>query len=291
MKKDKIKPKEIIKYTIPALVVSFFFIMQKTIQRPKPIEKEQIVSGAKNKNRLLDIPYLNELPIRLPITKKQKQLVKTIIYETRKIVDLKIAYNKFLNIWVNGFRRFGSTERSLYEILKDDAEQIKHGKSENAWTKKATFYPFRKVDNVVDSAKFQVITDYKNAIIEIRGFDKKSAQNLSYEMEFNSRDIMQHVYLSIVSFLRSRSRAKNISELLQKVEVPVVMPDIRSITNVFRKIKSELNEWLRKQKMSLTSDIGYISENILKLDREIDNHIFNLYSLRNNEKKLILEIV
>jgi len=239
-------------------------------------------------NLRLDIPYLNQLPVKLSQSEKETKLANNIVKLTSKIVALKTARQKYIEIWNEGFKRFNKVDRTLHEILNNDAELIKHGKSKDSWTNKVTFYPFQNDKQLENFNQIKAIGDAKKSVIKIYGIHEDNRSNLIYEIVFNDKNLMQHVYFSIISALKSGVRIRNLGELFKKTSVPIVPPDIKTMQNIFEKIKSEFVDWLRHEKITeVKPEIAQIDQDIVFLDSEINNLVFALYRLNRDEVKLV----
>jgi archaellum component FlaC len=71
--------------------------------------------------------------------------------------------------------------------------------------------------------------------------------------------------------------------------VPIILLDIKSTQNVFKKIEREFINWQKKKKISgVKSDIGQIDNKICELDSKIDDLVFSLYNLKKNEIRIIM---
>ena len=141
---------------------------------------------------------------------------------------------------------------------------------------------------------FKIVGDSTNPLFRIYGLDENNKEELIYEIKFNNRDLMLHVYFSIFSLLNSRIKVRNLLEFLNKATIPVVMPNIWEYTpNILKKAKQEFQKWLSKEKikdkMIRDADIIKIDNDIKEIDANIDALVFKLYGLAKDEVKVVLD--
>ena len=141
--------------------------------------------------------------------------------------------------------------------------------------------------------KLEVIGDYTYPILRIYGLEGKN-EEMVYEMTFRNRDLMLHVYSSLVNALESKAKIKTLAELLAKTTVPVIK-EVNKTTaeltpNILRKAEEELEEWKNKEVLKdVELDIVRISNEIEDVDARIDALVFELYGLDRKEVVTVLE--
>jgi len=147
-----------------------------------------------------DIPYLHQLPIVASLGKSSKD--KRLLFErvkasTTQIIKLKQARGKFIDLWCTWATRLKTQENSLYQILINDRESIRRGDFDKAWVSKVAFYPDSENDILQrEFEKFKIVGDTEKPNLRVYGLLEQNREELVYEMEFSSRELMLHVYIS-----------------------------------------------------------------------------------------------
>jgi uncharacterized coiled-coil protein SlyX len=171
---------------------------------------------------------------------------------------------------------------------------VKTGKFDKAWTSKVTFYPTKNemLDTVFND--FRIIGQVSKHTIEIHGSNENNKEQLIYEMEFNNRDLMLHVYCSLLKALQSKVKIETLSQFLTKTKVPIIKEVNKSsnqlIPNIMRKVKDEFESWLQKEKIEgIEADIVKIDNEIEDIEAKIDALVFKLYELNEDEIKIVFD--
>ena len=140
---------------------------------------------------------------------------------------------------------------------------------------------------------FKIRGENDRHIIRIYGLDENSKEELIYEMEFNNRELMLHVYHSLLQTLESRLKIKNLPQLFAKTKIPIITGLDRSIneltSNILKKTEDEFKKWLKEEKIQdVEPDIVKIENQIEDIEARIDALVFRLYSLNENEVNVVL---
>ena len=234
--------------------------------------------------------FSGKLPIKLPRTKEEKAMAKNIEKLVERICSLKKARYVLLNIWCEWSTKLKNSEISLLDILTQDKENMQAGKFEKCWTTKITFFP-EDNQGIINKQfyKFKVRGSTQISNLEIYGVDENNEEELVYQIEFNDRNLMLHVYLSILALLESRLKIKSLVDLLKKTTIPIVKPDVITNTaNIMKKVKREFKKSLEGEK-SLTCDIVAIDNEIEDLEAQIDALVFKLYGLNEEEINTVIQ--
>lgn len=235
--------------------------------------------------------YLNNLPIKMVTDTNQQNKIETIVNQIR---ILKKAYYKFLESWTEWCIQLKNNEYSLEKILADDARFIKTGKFQKAWTSKVTFYPTDLKTPKKIFKGFKIRGEYKRNLLAIYGLHENDEEELVYEMEFDNRDLMLHVYCSLLEALQSRAKIKTFYHLLTKTTIPIIKEVNRGSNeltpNIIKKVRNEFEDWLRQNKIeNVETDIVKIDNEIEDLEAKIDALVFKLYGLEENEIKVVFD--
>jgi type I restriction-modification system DNA methylase subunit len=239
-------------------------------------------------------PHLRQMHIlSLPI-KDLGTLERIITERVKNLIALKMRYVKLLDIWRDWCTRLKNSEVSLYEILSEDVKFMKTGRFDRAYTSKATFYPTeREIPNTIFS-DFKIIGETDRNIIKIMGLDENNREKLVYKMEIENRDLMLHIYCSLLEAVQSKSKINNLSQLFAKTIIPVIKEANKSpkelIPNIIKKVKSEFEVWSGQNNIkNVEADIVKISNEIEDLEAKIDALVFKVYGLNEDEIKVVFD--
>lgn len=223
----------------------------------------------------------------LPILKVQSNEQKRIADKVRRLELLKNAHHVFYKIWREWCIKLKNDECSLYKLLSEDAELLRIGKFDKAWTTRVTFYPAElKISAIFND--FRIKGEMDKYVIKIYGLDRNNQEELAFEMEFNNKELMVHIYCSLLQALESRAKIKTLSQLFTKTIIPVIKEVNKSpnelTPNILKKVTVEFEKWLKD------NNVKGVEANIVKIDNEIDDleatldaMVFKLYELKESE--------
>ncbi|MEM3398965.1 MAG: N-6 DNA methylase [Nitrososphaeria archaeon] len=228
----------------------------------------------------------------LPILEVQFTQQKRIADKVRRLELLKSARHMFYKIWKEWCRKLKNDEWSLYKLLSEDVNFIRAGKFERAWTSKATFYPLENKVPSVAFNDFRIKGEVSEHVVNFYGLDESNREQNIYRMEFGNRDLMLHVYCSLLQALESRAKIKTLHQLFIKTIIPIIKEVNKSSNeltpNIMRKARDEFERWLKGEKIEgVEADIVKIDNEIENIEAEIDALIFKLYDLDENEVKIV----
>ena len=216
---------------------------------------------------------IEELPF-LRADAKGQQTIASIV---KRIIELKQARYTWFKLWDVWQKRLKNRETTLYDILKEDLNSLRYGKSNRAWSRKASAYP--ESEKQFDDFEVRGI----GATLRIYGMTGDSYE-VAGEIEFTDEKLMRVVYASVVSALESSSKISNLSQLLKKTVIPLITPNEKSNTaNILTNIGKE---WANS---SIPPDIVEIDNKIRDLTAEVDAYVFKLYGLNKDEARVVLE--
>jgi len=184
-------------------------------------------------------------------------------------------------------------ETSFQQILKEDVRKLRDGKLHDGWTSRVSFYPNTKTWELNrEFSAFRIFGALEKPAIRIHGLDQNRREEPIYEMEFNDRNLMLHLYFSILRTLRSRAKIKTLLQLLAKSKVPLIKQvnrdPVEVTPNIIEKVKEEFEKWLREDKLeNLEPDIVKIDNEIEEIEAEIDAFVFKLYELEEDDIKVV----
>lgn len=126
-------------------------------------------------------------------------------------------------------------EREYYEDLIKNRE----GKVNQTWTQDVTFYPKQgEMRQLIKYSEFRIIGQKEKNTIRVFGIED-SKEQLAYQIIFKNSELMEHVYLSIISLLESRQKVYTLSDLLFKTNVPVITPNpLQQTANIIKKVQN-----------------------------------------------------
>ena len=137
--------------------------------------------------------------------------------------------------------------------------------------------------------KFKVRGKVQVPILEIYGVNEDNEEELVYQIEFNEKNLMLHVYFSILRLLESRRKVKSLSDLLKKTMIPIIKPDaVKNTANIMKKVEMEFKKLLKGEK-TLTYDLVAIDNEIEDIEAQIDAYVFKLYGLNEEEVKTVFD--
>jgi type I restriction-modification system DNA methylase subunit len=234
--------------------------------------------------------YIRNLPLLKTGIKQQRNIVNYV----HRLEALKRAHYVFFNIWTEWSARLKNSEISLYKMLSEDAEFMKKGNFDKAWFSKVTFYPpeNEKMNSAFDDCK--VVGGEDEHKVQIYALDENNREELLYEMEFNQRDLMLHVYCSLLQGLKSRAKIKTLFQLFNKTIIPIIkeankLP--KELTpNVVRKTKDEFATSTKEGRTEdIEADLVKIDDEIGNLEAKLDAFVFKFYELKEDEIKTVFE--
>jgi hypothetical protein len=210
------------------------------------------------------------------------------------LMMLKKAQYKILETWREWCTRLKNDESSLYKLLSEDAEFVKTGKFDKAWTSKVTFYPTGNEASSTVLSDFRIRGKESKHVIEIYGIDESNREELVYKMEFDNRDLMLHIYCSLLQALSSRAKIKNLLQLFTKTTIPIIKEVNKSpnqlTPNIVKKSKEEFEKWLKEEKIeNVEADMVKIDNEIESIEAQVDALVFKSYNLEEDEINVVFD--
>ena len=177
--------------------------------------------------------------------------------------------------------------KSFLEVLKNNLVDTTCGFKD--YYENALSYSFQKsilLDHDVDvqSCEIQLFQDKKSIFVKAY-FDDKW-QNL-LKVTFEDPDVRNFIYLSIDDFIAQKEtsvawrKGRIIGDVVFGIEIPRLTTNHEENKKRIRSIMSELKS------IAGVSDLGEITERIRDLDKQINDKTYSLYSIDDNERKII----
>jgi type I restriction-modification system DNA methylase subunit len=234
--------------------------------------------------------FIQNLAIKIPSTDEDRTATNKIESLVRSATKLKQMRYTILSAWRSTSIALKNSERTLSAILIQDGASIRAGNFAEAWSRKVPFYP--NGDNPLITKQyvdFTVTGDNERPRLMLYGLDDENKEELIYEIEFQTREHMLHVYLSISLLLDSRSKPQTLADVLEKTSVPIIQPDIfRNTPNIIHKIKEDLSKSNSDNRIP-AHDLVIIENELEEVEAKIDSIAFALYRLDESDIYLIME--
>lgn len=241
--------------------------------------------------------YAKRFQDRLPICDMTSQKAISIAKEVENLVDSIIAYKKswfaFRKLWHEWSSKLKGNEYSLKTILDNDLSRLREGDLKRIWTSKVDFYP--REDKTETSEKifssFKIRGSSQLKTLEILGSDEMNRETLIYGMTFENKNLLYHIFLSIVDLLESRKKANSLSKIFSETKVPVVTPNpIENTPNIIKKVVEDFDKWnAEKGNIQILADPLSIIDKMRNAEAKVDAHVFSLYDLERKEITTVLK--
>lgn len=227
------------------------------------------------------------LPIMIPTSTNEVNAAKEIERMVDHISATKHARNEFLKIWHHWSGKLQNDERSLMEILRSDSNSIRYHDGSDTWFNNVSFYPDKKYDKELDEEynEFEVTGNSSNHKLIILGF-KGGKEEEIFTVESTDGNLLEHVYLSMLDVLNSRAKVKNLRQVLEKTNVPVIQPNLsKSTQNIMIKVRQDYRTKGHKGSESVIQLDSLIED----LEAKIDAKVFTIYGLNVDDIILVMK--
>jgi type I restriction-modification system DNA methylase subunit len=236
--------------------------------------------------------YIEHLPIYLAKKEEQEPIIKAV----DKIVTLKKIYYKLIKSWNSWSVKLKTSEVSLYKLLLEDLQSLREGRIENAWIIDVTFHPdMERKELEKKYLEFNIVGEDVQPVIRIYGIVDGKEEHI-YTLVFKNRDLMLHVYISILLTLESRRRIQTLRELFEKTLIPIIVgidtSSSKLTPNILKRALEEVNGWIRREGFEdMDLDIVRVNNIIEDVNAKIDALIFKLYGLNEDEVEIVLNFL
>jgi len=231
--------------------------------------------------------FIERLPIKVPKTDEEQKSTREIEGLVKDVVTLRRAQNRLIDLWKEWSEGLRSGRMSLMEILSQDLSHIREGETGKAWTSRVSFYPSGSREELNKTfARFKVRGEVETPTLKIYGINGESQEPL-YELEFEDRDLMLHVYCSLQQTLASK-RVNTLEQLLAKTEVSIIKEVNRTprelTPNIMKRVKQEIGGSGEK---GTETDLAEIDTKIEDEEAKIDALVFKIYGLNEADIRTI----
>jgi hypothetical protein len=180
--------------------------------------------------------------------------------------------------------------------LLEDLQSLREGRIENAWIIDVTFYPdMERKELEKKYLEFNIVGEDVQPVIRIYGIVDGKEEHI-YTLVFKNRDLMLHVYISILLTLESRRRIQTLRELFEKTLIPIIVgidtSSSKLTPNILKRALEEVNGWIRREGFEdMDLDIVRVNNIIEDVNAKIDALIFKLYGLNEDEVEIVLNFL
>lgn len=228
---------------------------------------------------------------KIPIKKSSKHKDKISLC-VKDIISLKNAYRDYFETWKEWSAKIPAIkEKPLWEILKDDEEDVTKGKLENLCFQNVSFYP----NTTDESQKEQLKKRYKKISFDynrpssliLRGMDENNDWHNIFSLKLENDVLLEHMYLSFVNQFKSRSQIRTLNDFFEKTIVPVLLPIVEKTPNISIIVKAEYAKINTEVPDDLLDIITRLNDNYTKLDALV----FQEYGLSKEESISVMSFL
>jgi hypothetical protein len=238
----------------------------------------------------IDVEILETVPIHIPEEPVKKELGE----HGQWLSLLTNAEKQYLKLWNEWSTKLRNGDISLATALTNDKRNITTREGTGTWTRNVSFYP----DDDLKKEQIEYLNqeyDYfemscNENILNIHGI--KERKELVFQMQFDNKNLMEHIILSIHTALKSMMRLKSLNELLSKTLIPVVKPDIvKNTLSIIETVHKEFLEYIKAQTtlLSIPTNIVDLWEKKENTRALIDARVFQIYEFSYKQAKEIMD--
>ena len=231
----------------------------------------------------------------LPIYRADRELQRVIADKVKKILELKSIRYQWLKIWSRWQKVMKNKEVSLSSLLQNDLNLLRLGNTQDTWTINSSFYLTTGGEGELNKeyADFRILGRDVDPSIEIHGITNNNDEEAICFITFKNRELMLHVYLSLLVTLESRGEVKTLPGLFKRTQIPVIeeksTPSSNLTPNILKKAWEEVEAWVKHEGVECPElDIARIDNLIEELKGKIDALVFRIYGLEEGEVEVVL---
>jgi hypothetical protein len=233
-----------------------------------------------------------KLPIKEP-SKKENKIKDNIISSVDSIILLNKSYNSLIKDFIVSLNNqpISDTKLCKFSSYFDDYEYY--------GIERQTFNNINKINANLCSLNIKEDGDILSIYIDYEN-GKETKENIkAITMDIENEDIREFLFFSIKKYVNEKEGRGfgngNILELIKNIEIPVY---IRNVKMNIEKIKGVMKEfshntenlwWKDGSKKEKFNSLTEMEEEIEKLDKEINELVYELYGITEDEKKIIEE--
>ena len=214
-----------------------------------------------------------------------------LICATRRLVDTRAQQRRDAKIWRTWQKSLSTDSISLSEILQLDRRILRESGGVSTWSRSVPFFP-----GSPDAAALAEVTSFDvieegTAGLKIIGQNDTGGSVWSYQIEFDDERLRQHTFLAISNWISGKARAGTLDELLDKVMVPVIKPNIASSTgSIVDKVIQERNRSFPGSSIAWKAPPLPLRLDTVRreLEATIDAVVFRDYGVSKDDVNLVL---
>ncbi len=232
--------------------------------------------------------FSKRLPIITPQGSLKNKLIRKIEELVQLIIKLQKTKNKSIKFWEKISCELKTGKYTLNNLLiKEESITEKNKK----WTSNILFKITSK-NNILEKkySTFRIYGDPSSQKLKFFGL-MENMEELLYEIAFNTRELMIHVYFSIMATLNSRKKIKSLKDIIEKTEIFIIKGEVaKNTVKIINTLTNSLKIWIEKKNFSqeIPIDIIKIDNKINDIEANINAHIFKLYDLNEKEIDLVM---
>ena len=251
--------------------------------------------GGKSKKYEPDKTKNYSIPIIIPQTKVHENLKESIKSNVKKIVDL-IGNNRLI------YKHFNQA------LSNQTISDTKYCKLAHYFENYELYEMQRETSGRINEIKAKILSlnikeEGDKLVIYMTNYNEEQKQlwnNIkALTLTIKDEDVRKFLFFSIKKYInekRGRGFGKgNLLELIKKIEVPVYVANVKMNIGKIKAVMKEFNSntkelWFKDEsKKEKFSSLTEMEAEIRKTDKEIDEMVYKLYGITEEEKKIIEE--
>ena len=214
--------------------------------------------------------FIKDLPIKLPQTDEEKALAEEIEDTVEEIVELLKKHHLVKSLWEEWSGKLGNKKLTLKKLIETWEKGV------GRIPRERLFFTDIRIISDEDTEYDGFELELEDGILKLLGREKDISMSV-LELE-GDKEILEHVYFSILNLLESRKKVKTLGDILNKTELPTVDGSPEGTKRIVSVIKEKAG--VRQLTFSLR----------LKKEKEayLDALVFKLYGLTKEEAGSVL---
>ncbi|HDZ36075.1 MAG TPA: hypothetical protein ENH81_04095, partial [Thermococcus sp.] len=215
--------------------------------------------------------FIKDLPIKLPQTDEEKALAEEIEVTVEEILDLLKKHYLVKSLWEEWSEKLGNKKLTLRKLIE------KWEKGVGRLPQEKLFFTNVRIISDEETEYDGFEPELKDGTLRLLG---RVGDILTPVLELEGKEeLLEHVYLSILSLLESRRKSKTLGDILSKTTVPTIDGSPAETERITAIVKEKANA------KHLTSFLGLVREN----EAYLDALVFRLYGLSAEDARIVLE--
>jgi len=236
--------------------------------------------------------YLKRLPIK-KINDSNKNLVEIISYKADEIFNFKIMHNKIIE----------SFNQALSNQPIKEPKSCKFG---HYFDHYELYGMERETSGRINEIKAKILSlDVKEEdnklVIYMTNYNEEQDQLWedikAVKLAIKDEDVRKFLFFALKKYINGKGGrgfgSGNLLELLKNIEVPVYVANVKMNIDKIKDVMKEFNHltkdlWFKDEsKKEKFKSLNELEAGIKKTDREIDEMVYDLYGITEEEKKII----